>query len=78
MAKEREEHREWKAKVKAKFKESEELKKMLLASMTREQRMKILKMEFIMTLTKIDFDHEVEDVYGARNEVFRSFNGKIA
>jgi hypothetical protein len=34
MAKEREEHKECRAKVKAKFEESEELKKMLLAKMT--------------------------------------------
>jgi hypothetical protein len=78
MAKEREVHKEWRAKVKAKFEECEEQKRTLLASMTREQRMKIIKTEFILTLMNVDFDHEVEDVYGAGNEIFRSFNARIA
>lgn len=77
MAMEREQHKEWRAKVKAKSEASKELKKMLLANMKREERMKIIKMDFIMTLLKVDFDHEVEDVYGAGNEIFRSFNDKI-
>lgn len=74
MAKEREVHKEWRAKVKAKFEECEEQKKLLLANMKREQMMKIVKTDFIMTLINVDFDHEVEDVYGAGKEIFRSFN----
>jgi hypothetical protein len=78
MAKERELHKEWRAKVKAKFEECEEQKRLLFASMKREQRMKIIKTEFIRALMNVDFDHEVEDVHGARNEIFRSFNERIA
>jgi len=77
MAKEREMHKEWRAKVKAKFEECEEQKRILLANMQREQRMEVVKTEFIVTLLNVDFDHEVEDVYGAGNEIFRSFDEKI-
>jgi hypothetical protein len=78
MAKEREMQREWRAKVKAKLEECEEQKTMLLANMKRDQRMKIIKTEFIMALINADFDHEVEDVYGAGNEISHSFSEKIA
>jgi len=74
MARERELHKEWRAKVRAKFEECEEQKRLLFTNMTRKQRMKIIKTEFIRTLMNVDFDHEVEDVYGTENEIFRYFN----
>jgi hypothetical protein len=77
MATEREVHKEWRDRVKAKFEECEEQKRILLANMKREQRMKFIKTEFIMALINVDFDHEVEDVYSAGMEIFRSFNEDI-
>ena len=77
MAEELEVHKEWRAKVKAKFEECEEQKRSLFANMKREERMKVVKTEFITTLMNVDFDHEVEDVYGAGRKIFRSFNENI-
>ncbi len=73
MATERKLHREWRAKVRAKFEEVEKMKGEILASMKREDRMTIVKAEFILLLMSVDFDHEVEDVYGAGKKIFRSF-----
>jgi hypothetical protein len=90
MAIEKEVHAEWRAKVKAKFEECEDMKKALLASMKRRDRMGVAKEaeadttreecmeaitgEFILVLMGVDFEHEIEDVYDAGKKIFRSFD----
>ncbi len=53
--------------------EVEKMKMEVMKSMSREQRMTIVKQDFIRILRNVDFDHEVEDVYGSGMRIFRSF-----
>ena len=73
MAAELMEHIQWRTEVRAKFEECEEIKANILKCMTSKQKLRIAKEEFIRILRNVNFDHEVEDVYGAGKHMYRSF-----
>ena len=78
--------RKWQELIDARSEELLDLKRKILIHERRERmlelllkddnalsEMDLLKAEFILLLISVDFDHEVEDVFGSGKRMFRSF-----